>query len=233
MELAIQPAYVLHRRQYLESSLLLDVFTLNNGRLSCVAKGALSSRQNKAALLQPLQPLLLAFTGKSGLYTLTRCEAASSALTLQGKRLFCLYYVNELLLRLAPEGEAMPSVFAWYAETLAGLQCEDAESQLRCFEVRLLRELGIAPGFEQDASGALILPHLRYAYTSEGQFELSRQGSGIMGDTLLQLGALQQDYYELEGVAKREAKILMRQLIDQALHGRELKSRAFFAPSKN
>ena len=58
-----QRAFVLHSRPWSETSLVLDVFTEESGRVRLVAKGARSKRSNLKGALQPFTPLLLRFGG--------------------------------------------------------------------------------------------------------------------------------------------------------------------------
>ena len=46
-----EPAYVIHRRPWRETALLVDLFTLNHGRMSLVARGANSAKSPLKAQL--------------------------------------------------------------------------------------------------------------------------------------------------------------------------------------
>ena len=105
MHMPPEAVYVLNRRVYKESSLILDVFSLNYGRLSIIANGALKSKKAWSAMLQVFQPLLIVWAGRSSLKTLVSIEAPSKAMTLSGNRLFSAYYLNELLLKLVPQDQ--------------------------------------------------------------------------------------------------------------------------------
>ncbi|STQ09918.1 DNA recombination and repair protein RecO [Enterobacter cloacae] len=59
-----QRAFVLHSRPWSETSLMLDVFTEESGRVRLVAKGARSKRSNLKGALQPFTPLLVRFGGR-------------------------------------------------------------------------------------------------------------------------------------------------------------------------
>ena len=79
----LQRGFVLHRRPYSESSLLLDVFTEESGRLSVLAKGARAKRSAWKSVLQPFTPLLLRWSGKGALKVLTHAESAAISLPLE------------------------------------------------------------------------------------------------------------------------------------------------------
>jgi DNA repair protein RecO (recombination protein O) len=221
----LQPAFVLHRRPYGNTSLLLEAFVLDAGRLPLLAKGATSGRVFGASLLQPFVPLLLSRAGRGEVRTLGRYEAEGPPITLTGERLYCGFYVNELLVRLLPREEPHPGLFAAYGATLARLAQEgDPEPALRCFEVALLAELGYALLLDREAdSAAPVQPAARYDFVVE-KGPVATAGGELSGATLLKLanGAAP------VGEERREARRLLRRVLDHYLGGRALKSRELF-----
>src|SRR5687767_7577244 len=95
-----QQAYVLHRRPYRESSFLIELFTLDHGRMSVIAKGARKAHSGALGLLQPFTPLWINCRGRGELLTLTHYETQGVAQSLQGECLFAGFYINELLIAL-------------------------------------------------------------------------------------------------------------------------------------
>src|SRR3990170_1584267 len=95
-----QPAYVLHQREYSETSLLLEVFTVNHGRIGLIAKGARRASSRLRGVLKPFQRLLIGWSGKGELAVLTAAEADGPDCSLEGPALYCGFYMNEGLLRL-------------------------------------------------------------------------------------------------------------------------------------
>jgi len=228
----LQPAYVLHRRDYGETSLLLEVFTAARGRLALVAKGARRVRRagsSQAALLQPYQPLLLAWSGRGEVKTLTRAEAAGRAPPLAGDALYCGFYVNELLLRLLGRQDADQVLFAAYQSVLAELAAGELDAPLRRFELALLGQLGYRPPLNRNAvTGEPVCAELRYIVDPErGPLVVSRSAStgSVGGGTLLALDA----GAAFGAVEAREARDLMRRLLAPHLGERPLQSRALFA----
>ena len=137
MRVNLQPAYVLHSRPYRDSSALLEVLTPEHGRISLVARGVRnrSRRGSGAAQLQPFVPLLLSFTGRGELKTLTAKETVGAAISLRGERMFSGLYINELLVRLLHRHDPHPQLFALYGQTLEALQGnaeQQAEDEQRC-----------------------------------------------------------------------------------------------------
>ena len=155
MRVSLQPAYVLHRRPYRDSSLLLEVLTAEYGRISLVARGARRrSRGGTAgALLQPFIPLLLTFAGRSEMKNLSATEPAGQALPLRGERMYSGLYLNELLVRLLHRHDPHPQLFAAYGRALTELGCaQEMDEVLRRFEFMLLEELGYGFGLDIDSS---------------------------------------------------------------------------------
>ena len=222
----LQPAFVLHRRPYSNTSLLLEVFLLHEGRLPLLAKGVTSGRALGAALLQPFVPLLVSRSGRGEVRTLGRFEAAGPPMPLRGQQLYCGFYVNELMIRLVQREEPHPALFAAYQETLRRLVEEsDPEPSLRRFEVGLLADLGYGLLFEHEAdTEAGIDPVRRYDYLIESGPVASAAGE-LSGSTLLKLARGE----ALVGDERREARRLLRRVLDHYLGGKPLKSRELFA----
>ncbi len=147
----LQAAYVLHARAFGDSSLIVEVFSANHGKLGLVAKGARAPKSKKRALLQMLQPLLLSWRDSGELGSLMAIESAGMPTTLTGETLFCAWYANELLMKLLQRHDPHPHLFAAYAQLLARVE-RDAEGALRAFEQVLLDELGYGLAFPDDVA---------------------------------------------------------------------------------
>ena len=224
MRLDQQPGFVLHAQAWRETSLLLDVFTREHGRMTLVARGVRGARgQPLRAALQALQPLHLSWSGRGEWPWLAGAEAVGPAFAPQGDALLGAFYVNELLLRLLPRGEPHPALFWRYAECLAALQDRsDFVWELRRFERDLLAALGYRLVLDTDAAGAPIRPHAHYRYDPE-QGALPAAASReerVSGAALLALG---QDAAP-DPAALRELRGLMRGVLRHHLGGRELRS---------
>jgi DNA repair protein RecO (recombination protein O) len=224
----LSPAFILHRRPYSNSSLLLECFTPHQGRFPAIAKGVQSARNTGAAQLQPFQPLLIRFSGRGEVKTLTAFEATVAQSQLEGRALFCGFYLNELLMHLLGRADPHERLFQVYAEALEQLkQGDNPDRVLRCFEIELLNELGYGLLLEQEAeTGVPIEPEGRYHYELEkGPLRESGNAWTVSGRTLLQLAGREQ---RLDRDGWREARELMRRVIAHHLGGRALKSRELF-----
>lgn len=155
-----EPAYVLHRYDWSESSLILEVFTRHHGRIALVAKGAKRPSSNFRPVLLPLQPLRLNYGGDAEIRTLKAAEWVGGHVMPTGDALLSGYYLNELLIRLLARDDAHPTLFDAYAgvvEVLATAQEQARQpaaqatvqaAALRAFELLLLREAGLLPALD-------------------------------------------------------------------------------------
>ena len=233
----LQRCFVLHRRDYGNTSLLLDLFSAEAGRLPVLAKGAKRGRAALGAILQPFHPLWASWAGRGEVRSLTSAEAAGSSLALSGQALFCGLYLNELLTRLLERGDPHPALFAFYHAALQGLAGGGhLETGLRQFELRLLGELGYGPLLERAEDGP-IRAEDRYHCAPGQPPQRVRVGQGgaqnprdaTHGATLLALVA-----GESLGEAwmAREARDLLRRLLAPHLGTRPLKSRELFRQAR-
>jgi len=222
-------AYLLHAHPYSESSLILDVFAREHGRLALLARGARRPRSALRGMLLGFQPLELSWFGGGEVKTLAKAEWIGGLPLLNGKCLLLGYYLNELLLRLMPREDAHAALYDAYADALAALARGAAEAaELRRFEKTLLRELGYGLALDRVAgSREPVRAEGRYMYLVErGAVEAHGDENvpTISGKTLLDLAA--DDYADARTLA--ESKLLMRQLIAHYLGGQPLQSRRVF-----
>lgn len=223
----LQDGYILHRRPYRETSLILEIFTRDYGKIALLAKGARQLKSKQAALLQPFVRLKVSWSGRSELPILTGAEGVAPFVQLFGKPLYCGLYLNELLIHLLHRHDPHPPVFTLYENTLCALASgEHLERSLRLFEVNLLKEIGYGLLFDQ-ADGSAVESGKMYAYIVD-QGPVEAEGGKLHGSTLI---GLRQGRLETE-TALREAKHLMRQIIDYHMAGRPLKCRSLFRYSK-
>lgn len=222
-----QPAFVLHSYPFRETSLLLEVFSRNHGRLAMVARGARRPRSAMRGLLMNFQPLRLAWFGKGEVRTLHGAEWQGGQPQLQGTALLCGFYLNELLLNLMARDDPHESLFDYYQQTLQRLAHEsDHAATLRCFEKHLLQELGYALLLHQEAgSGKPVSAAARYRYAIERGVVHddadAPDGLAVSGKTLLDMAA--DDYGD--PVSAQQSKQLMRMLLNHYLAGKTLHTR--------
>ncbi len=230
-----QKAYVLHTRDYRESSQLVDLFSRDFGRLRAVAKGNRGKRKSGGYQLQAFIPLSLSWRGKGDLKNLTVVEALGNRAALQGEMLYVGLYLNELLVRLLPEYVPHENLFQYYGELMAQLgMSHDPEPLLRRFELLLLEEMGY--GFDlthEIIESRPIIPAEYYHFRPDQGFvridnvSKGSKENSFRGEHLL---AIAEDNYQLTEV-RRCAKRLMRAALHAQLGERPLLSRQLFRPT--
>jgi DNA repair protein RecO (recombination protein O) len=223
-----QPAFVLHSYPFRETSLIIEAFARDHGRIGLVARGARRPKSSLRGVLLPFQPLLLSWSGRGELHTLVRAEWLGGYTPLRGQALICGFYLNELLLRLLPRSDPHDGLFPVYERALAELAAGAAhEAALRKFELGLLRELGYAVVLDREVEGdAPVARELDYVYVVErGPVRVGAPGKGVelSGQTLIDM----QSGDFTSAVTQQQSKLLMRALInhylgDQVLHTRQL-----------
>ena len=184
-KIELTPAFLIHRRTYQDSSLLLDFFTRHYGKIRLVGRGA---RNNKTSL-QMFQCLNISFKGKSDLKNLTGWEFSDQPRRLLGNNLVLAMYTNELLSRLLPEAEEQQKVFDGYWNYLGMINEQsntEKEYSLRLFENLLLKELGYGLEFDKDSKGNPIDSKLDYQFQYYKGFVAKTDGN-ISGKVLLEV----------------------------------------------
>ncbi|MBB5204387.1 DNA repair protein RecO (recombination protein O) [Inhella inkyongensis] len=233
-------AYVLHSYDWSDSSLVLDVFTREQGRLAVVAKGAKRPTSQLRAVLLPMQALQIQLTRPKGaepveVHTLRTAEWTASHPMPRGAALLAAYYLNELLMRLLPRAEPFAGLFEPYAHAMAGLSLapEAPDAWLRAFELTLLRELGFLPDLTEDSLRQTGLQAERlYALSPELGLVPAGDVAGLSGASWLELAfTLSQSLPELArsaAVARERValKAVLRRLLNYHLGHQALRSRS-------
>jgi DNA repair protein RecO (recombination protein O) len=245
---ASQRAFVLHSIAYSESSLIVELLTENQGRLSVIAKGAKRKGSALRSVLMPFQPIEIAVSGKSELKTLTKAEWLGGYAMPVGDALICGFYVNELIMKLLPKEDPHPDLFTAYQRCVALLGQEVADGSgldtaLRTFEWQLLREVGYAPDLSVASNGSRLEVDREYRYFAGVGFRsealAARETSHletVQGQTIAALSALSAVNSSSENIdaakvllssatTKMQAKRLTRSVLNHALDGQKLNSR--------
>lgn len=225
-----QSGYVLHSRPYRETSALVDYFSQQYGLVRAVVKGVRGARSKQRLLTQPFQLLELNWRGRGELKTLLSGEPQGGMLGLQGRALWCGLYLNELTLRLLPQADPVPKLFAYYQLALERLaDPQQQEPVLRIYERQLLQQLGLGIDFHRCLNGKVLSPERVYRLDPQQGFIESMQAGPdhFPGHVLL---AIARDEFQDETV-RRTAKRLMRSLLAVHLGDRPLRSRELFQTS--
>lgn len=209
---SIDQAYVLHSLPYKETSLIIELFTEQHGRLPVIAKGAKRKHSVLRSVLVNFQPLEVKFSGRSEVKTLQTAEWCGVQLAPEGRSLFAAYYLNEILMLGLRRDDPHPELFALYHETLGRLsRGEDMTLVVRRFELELLAELGYGLDYESDRSGAAINPSSVYYLDPETGWSLNKADSvlsPVSGHCILEVGG---------GVMSKESAQALKALTRQML----------------
>jgi DNA repair protein RecO (recombination protein O) len=221
-----QPGFVLHSYPYKETSLLVDVFSRDYGRIMLVAKGAKRPHSQLRNALQTFQPLSLNWSGKSEIRTLSSAEWVGGMLPLEKSALLCGFYLNELLVKFLLRDEPYPILFDQYVSTLNQLaHNEPAPIVLRKFELGLLRASGLVGDITHcNATNNKVISDILYVINPEHGVRLAEVKEKmplVLGQTLLDM----HNGEYLNPTTQLQSKILMRFLLAHHLHGIPLNTR--------
>lgn len=226
----LTPIYILHTRPFRNTSLLVDLFSKEHGRVSVVAQNARGLKSRYRGQLQLFTPMLASWSGRHELKTLGQIELSGSPITLNQQALFCGFYLNELLVRLLHKEDPHPALFDYYHAALCDLEKNSLiPAVLRYFEKKLLEDLGYALPllFEAKSHRAIESNHYYHFIPNQGFFvETDVPSTSVLlfaGKDLLAIAA--EEFHE-ESVLL-SSKRLMRSALsvllgNQPLHSREL-----------
>jgi DNA repair protein RecO (recombination protein O) len=224
-----EPAYVLHHYDWSESSLILDLFTREHGRVAVVAKGAKRPYSQLRSVLLPFQRLIVGYSSRdeegAEVHTLKGAEWAGGMAMLTGAALFTGFYLNELLMRLLARADAHPQLFDAYARTLPELGRHDearVQSALRAFELTLLHEMGVLPELHLvTATQSDVDPGRHYQLHGDaGVVEAAREAAAAVPGAVMQAlqAALESERLEALQAACGEALPELKGALRPLLH---------------
>ena len=220
---------VLHRREYRETSFLVDFFTREMGKIRAVCKGVRSGKNAKKSLLQPFQPLMLSFSGRHDLKNLVQVDASGQHFRLQGTSMFSAFYMNELLNRCLIDEVPNQDIFDLYLASLLRLVEADAiEPTLREFEMNLLNSLGYGIDPLHDwQNGENIHADGYYTFIPQHGFQrlpvANQSKNCFKGEIILNMAGNNWTQATL-----KQAKVIMRMAFLPILGDKPLKSRELF-----
>ena len=221
-----QPGYILHRRPFRDSSQILDIVTLEHGKVAVVARGSRGAKSRLAGVLRPFLPLKVSWVAKSDLGTLTGAEASGAPAGMVGDAMLSAFYVNELLLHFLHRYDPQPEIFALYEELIRALvSSENVAASLRSFELEFLSLLGYAVNLDHEYGSQNSLDAQRnYEYRMEqGPVAVERADGALVFRGSILTGIAQQRFDDPDIL--RAANRLLREIISFHLGGKELKSR--------
>lgn len=216
-------AYVLHRRPYRDTSLLIDFFTEDHGVISAVCRGARQSK--KKVPLESFRPFWIEYSQRNSLASLYQYEPETALLPimLAGNALYCALYLNELLTKLLGQHDPYMTIFSAYQNALQALSQADMpeklEIALRTFEFFLLHEIGYGLAYDH------IHEDTHYDYEPHRGF--IQKNTGIYEGAII-LAIAQADFSS--SAVRKAAKHIIRQTWDYLLKKQDaLKTRSLFS----
>jgi DNA repair protein RecO (recombination protein O) len=232
MRVESEPGFILHTIPYRETSLLVDIFTLNHGRLRCVAKGF--RKPNKKGIAKTLFPYTehhFQWQGRGELKTLIQADPIQAPVFLKQESLFVGLYINELLYKLLHQNDPHQSLYEFYRQLMTQLSTSEIlQPVLRRFEMLLLEELGYGLVLDAEAeTGQAVSAESLYYYIPDQGLKLIQDQTADNLNAFLgaDIIAMRQGQLEQQPVL-RAAKQLTRQVIDFYLDGKELNSRELY-----
>ena len=217
--------FLLHHRPHGETSLIVDVFTKKNGKMSFIAKGAKKPKSKFFGYLTPFTKLKITYTGRSELKTLTNIDRDFSESTNSlSKTSYSLLYINELLIRLLPKDAVHEDLFQLYESFLVKIHSgENIELTLRSFELDMLEMLGYGLDFENEIDkNQSIDINKNYSFIPERGFRESKN-SNFSGKDIINIRMR-----NLSEVSKKYLKHITQESIHFCLDGKNLSSREIF-----
>lgn len=225
-----QPVLLLGSTPWRESSLLVEAFSRDYGRILLLARSARKRQSELRGVLVPFVPLSASWYGQQELKTLHRAEWLGGWPQPQGRALFGALYVNELVLKLTAREDPHPPLYQALAAVLQQLACErDSAASLRRFEWTLLQQLGLAPDISRDDAGRPIEAEQRYWLRAEhapqalpAQARPPTEGMAVHGHTLLALGRQDWSHPDAAGAALQLNRMLLDFRLPEGIKSRQV-----------
>lgn len=228
LRIECQDAFILHTKPFRDTSLLVDFFTQDHGKITAVARGARTQRSKFRGVLQAFIPLSISWSGRSELVTLTAAEPDGVPCDFNGKALISALYVNELMQRFLMKSDPHPDLYHLYQKMLQSLQqsSRDISCVLREFEKQLLVELGYGFDWTHAADlGTAIEPDQWYLFIPDQGFvtTTAKQSNYLAFQGVHILTIANNDWGDK--AVMRTAKQILRAAIQPHLQGKPIKSR--------
>lgn len=229
MNPCLQSAYILHVRNYRETSGLVDFFTEDDGRINLLAQGYRANTKSRKSFLQPFRKLSISWRGRGELKTLAVAEETGIPARLENHALVSALYVNELMTRLLQPLDPHPELFEMYEMTIKMLgQTSSLESVLRFFERNILDVMGYGLQLIIDSEGNTIDENAQYCYIADigpvKSMKPLQNGVMLQGKTLLSLNSSE----IVDPAVLKECKALMRYILPHYTGEKPLKTRELF-----
>ena len=221
-----ETCYVIRRRAYSETSLLLEMLTSESRYVHAMHRGA---KRNGAIPIDLFTEYTMSWRPRDGLVTVRSCELKHVS-TLVGNALYAGLYINELVRRGMHENQVVDDVRPAYQSAIRLLEHEDTDLDLvlRSFEKRLLKALGFELEFHREqATGNVISSNLNYLFDPLVGFTRSAGADQptYPGHVLLNISVNRFEQPE----TRQAAKLILRDALYHHLGERALKARSLLS----
>ena len=229
MKVELTPCYILHRRDYSETSYILEVFSREHGRINLIAKGAKRNKKQEGVSFNLYQQYNISWLAKSELGTLTNIEAVTLN-SLKPEQIMTGFYMNEIMLRLLHKHEPHPELFDSYSISINQLLSGESEQiVLRYYEKSLLQSLGYGIILDHEVeTGETLAYEKDYFYELDlgpvATNKINNSGIRISGQTLIELD--NESLSDSKNI--NEAKLLLRKILEQHLGNQPLASKNLY-----
>ncbi len=135
-------SFIIHTRNYSETSIIFEILTEEQGLITILGKGV--KKKKDLPLLQSFRELKLFFSEKKKFPILGKYEIDKDYKILKNNYLLHGIYLNELIHRFVPQHEPCKPLYNLYKKQLLNMSqvVEDINIELLKFEVSFLKEIG-------------------------------------------------------------------------------------------
>jgi len=145
-----EEAIILRTRDYSEADRLITFFTRKQGQLTGIARGARRSKKRFVHTLEPLSHVLITYADRptTGLVRIDGSELKNAFTVIRSDitRLGYASVSSEIVLKMSPERQANPALFALLCHHLEQLELgAEPENSSLLFQIRMLSLSGYAP----------------------------------------------------------------------------------------
>ena len=98
MKIDYTPCFILHRRNFSESSFILEIFSRDYGRINLIAKGAKKNKKYRGTNFDLYQKYNISWISKSELGILTGIDIIRSKTHFIAEKAITAFYINEIIL---------------------------------------------------------------------------------------------------------------------------------------
>jgi len=225
-----EPAFVLHTRSFKETSLIVDLFTKNLGKISVVAKGAKRAKNKLRSVLTPNSLFSVSYSGRGELKNLIDCEVIEHFSIPAKLTLSCIVYINELLTKTLEKEDPHSEIFRQYNSVCSILVNQDdqfiVQSSLRSFELVLLQELGYGIDLNHESiTNARINKDINYHFNPDSGFIKTESNAE---NVFSGIDIIRFSEGDLSNASTRSvAKMIMRKSLDFHLGNKKLNIRSY------